>query len=64
MSLLLCLCNENVRMQFLVCLCECVYLWGGDKGMCGWVGIIPGCEVPVEGGDDGVLFSLLDVFPG
>lgn len=31
--------------------------------MSGWIGVVPGSEVPVEGRDDGVLLSFLHVLP-
>lgn len=39
----------------------CVYLRWSDESMGGWVCIIPACEVSVEGGNDGVLFSFLHI---
>lgn len=35
----------------------------GDKSVSGWVGVVPGSEVSVEGRHDGVLLSLLHVLP-
>lgn len=31
--------------------------------MSGWIGVVPGSEVPVEGRDDGVLLSFLHILP-
>lgn len=31
--------------------------------MSGWIGVVPGSEVPVEGRDDGVLLPFLYVLP-
>ena len=42
-------------------MCSC--LGGGDEGVRGGVGVVPGGKVPVEGCDDGVLLPLLHVTP-
>lgn len=39
------------------------HLRGGDEGVRGRVGVVPGREVSVEGSDDGVLLPLLHVTP-
>lgn len=39
------------------------HLWGRDEGVGLGVCVIAACEVPVVGGDDGVLLPLLDVLP-
>lgn len=39
------------------------HLWGRDESVGLGVCVVAACEVPVVGGDDGVLLPLLDVLP-
>lgn len=43
--------------------CLRAHLWGGHKGVCAGVAIVPPSEVAVVGGHNGVLLSLLHVLP-
>ena len=63
-----------VCMSYFISLVMCSWAWTlldvkptylrrGDKSVSSRVSIIPGCEVPVEGSDDGILLSLFHVLP-